>query len=485
MSQTTSDEVSLADRIREDPRPAIVWVVGLALLVGVEIGALVQVAVELVGAVVTILPGDAGATAVAAARDAAAGIPSLLSREVLPNEGWRLGPEGPWAGTYLGLEPKHAWAGRVVLVYAYFFAVLAWFWYGYLTFRRHYRTADWTPRDDMVDRLRGHRWGQFGLIVVLLFIGLATFAPVLSPTTVEANIFSPYEYEFTYWDDEAGEVSTALVGEANLQSTSKGAGDNSIGPWSYDDFDRFHPFGTMVTGKDLFTFMAYGARISLAIGVLTMTLAGVLALVMATVTAYYKGLVDLLVILTSDSIQSLPLLMVLIIAVVVFSNTPIAQIYDGALLLTMILALVYWPFLWRAVRGPALQVAEEEWVDAAKSFGQKPWVIMRKHMTPYIIGYMLIYASLSLGGVIIAVAGLTFLGLGINPPTPEWGRAIDQGQPYVATASWHISLIPGALITIVVTAFNALGDGIRDAIDPQSKGAEAGTQTAAAGGGGV
>lgn len=178
----------------------------------------------------------------------------------------------------------------------------------------------------------------------------------------------------------------------------------------------------------------------------------------------------MLIVLTSDSIKALPLLMVLILVVVVFQRTWLAELYDGAALLTLVLALVNRPYLWRAVRGPALQVAEATWIDAARSFGQSPAAIMRKHMTPYIVGYMMVYTSMSLGEVIIAVAGLTFLGLGINPPTPEWGRAVSVGQPYVATASWHISLLPGILITLVVTGFNALGDGIRDAIDPESEG---------------
>jgi peptide/nickel transport system permease protein len=107
---------------------------------------------------------------------------------------------------------------------------------------------------------------------------------------------------------------------------------------------------------------------------------------------------------------------------------------------------------------------------------------MKKHILPYIAGYLLVYGSMSLGGAIIAIAGLSFLGLGIDPPTPEWGRAVNAGQEYVASESWHISLIPGLLITILVTGFNALGDGIRDAIDPQS---DVGSKSQGATGGGA
>jgi peptide/nickel transport system permease protein len=272
-----------------------------------------------------------------------------------------------------------------------------------------------------------------------------------------------------------------VIGQANIETASQGA--EHVGPWSYDQYGRFHPFGTTTNGKDLFTFMATGARVSLAIGLFSVALAGIIALVLAMVTSFYKGVADLLVVLTSDSIQSLPLLMVLILMMVVFGNHWLSEFYDGALLMILIFGATYWPIFWRSIRGPALQVSEEEWIDAAKSFGQRPRTIMQKHMAPYVVGYLLIYLSMSLGGIIIAVAGLSYLGLGINPPTPEWGRIIASGQPYVATASWHIALIPGILITLVVTGFNALGDGIRDAIDPQAGTGESETETVAGGSG--
>ncbi|AXG06211.1 ABC transporter permease subunit [Haloplanus rubicundus] len=473
---------SLVERVASTPTPAALWAVGLLLLVGVEFGAVLQAGTALLaglGRALSVLSPET----VEGLRTAAESVPTLLSRETVPNQGWRRGPDGPWRATFAGLEPKVAWLVRVALVYAYAFAFLAWLWLGYRRYRTHYRLADWTPRDDVIDRLRGHRWGQFGFVVVFVFVVMALFAPALGPTTVDRNVLNPYDHEIRYYDAGTGEVDTITVGNANLQSGSEGAGQN-VGPWTYDAYGRFHPFGTLPSGKDLFTFLAEGARISLSIGVASMLVSGVFGLAMATLTAYYKGLTDLLVVLTSDSIKSLPLLMVLILVVVVFQGTWLAEFYDGAVLLTAVLALVNWPYLWRAVRGPALQVAEATWIDAARSFGQSPAVIMRKHMAPYVVGYMMVYTSMSLGGVIIAVAGLSFLGLGITPPTPEWGRAVSVGQPYVATASWHISLLPGILITLVVTGFNALGDGIRDAIDPESEGGS-GVEGAAAGGGGA
>ena len=293
------------------------------------------------------------------------------------------------------------------------------------------------------------------------------FAPALGPTTVEENMRNSYSYEMQYWDGDAEEVRTTLVGDANLGSQSTGS-NSRVMPMTYDEYGRFHPFGTLPTGRDLFTFIVAGSRISLIIGVLSVGLSALMAASLALTAAYYKGTVDLASVLFSDAIIAMPQLLLLIMLTTVLADTWIGELYSGAFVLALIFAFTGWTYMWRSLRGPALQVSERQWVDAARSFGQRPRTVMRKHMLPYITGYLLIYGSMTLGGAIIAIAGLSFLGLGVSPPTPEWGRAINLGQDYVTTGSWHISLVPGLLITVVVTGFNALGDGIRDAIDPQS-----------------
>ncbi|WP_089788476.1 ABC transporter permease [Natronobacterium haloterrestre] len=570
------DDKTLRERIAENPRPAMLWVAGLVVLMALELGS-IAAAVLRVGSVVKFAIGGiantpswmAGfvseslgsiggtiaygltalallviaaivvkwlfvpfsivdrlglelgvgkadvveraivtavvgvvtllfvATPLGAAVDAVIGaltqglesissLQTLTSRETIPNQGYQL-PDGSWEGTWLGLSPAMAWGARVLLIYAYAFGLLAWFWRGYNVFRNHYREADWTPRDDSVNRFRNHYWGVFGFVVVFVFVVMALWAPALSPVTAEANLYSPYEHEVQYYDEEIEDVASIPHGEANLETRSVG-GDSNVGLMSYDKYDRFHPAGTNQDGKDLFTFLAYGSQVSLVIGLLATGLMTLVATALALMTAYYKGLLDLLTVVVSDSIISLPRLLVVLLLSVVFmeANHPIATIYDGGLLLALIFAATGWPLLWRAVRGPALQVAEEEWVDAARSYGQSPVETMKKHMSPYIAGYMLVYASMTLGGVIIGVAALSFLGFGVQPPTPEWGRAVYEGRPYVPTSSWHTATIPGLMVVFLVTAFNALGDGIRDAIDPESdaSGDEAGTSAAASGGGG-
>ncbi|WP_435064940.1 ABC transporter permease [Halobaculum sp. EA56] len=476
MSSITGSESVLADadadplrsRLAAYPRPAAVWVGVAVLLLLVEAGAVAEVTLRLLADLLKAIPGAYDPGAVAGLADAAGNVPTLLSRETIPNQGYWNGSR--YVGTFLGLQPAWAWLVRVSLVYAYAFACLIWAYVGFEWYRTYYRVADWTPRDDTVDRLRGHTWGLFGLAVVFMFVTMAVFAPALGPTTVDQNLANPYSHTVQYWT--GSEVAEASVGEANLGSQSKGTLQTNVGPWSYDDYGRFHPFGTLPSGKDLFTFIAAGSRISLVIGLLSVGLSAGIATVFALLSAYYKGRVDDGLVLLSDSVMGMPQLLLLIMLSVVLAGTWIGKLYSGAFVLALIFAGTGWPYMWRSLRGPALQVSEQEWVDAARSFGQSPGAIMRKHMLPYITGYLLIYGSMTLGGAIIAIAGLSFLGLGVDPPTPEWGRAVNAGQDYVTTASWHISLIPGLLITLVVTGFNALGDGIRDAIDPESDSAE-------------
>ena len=433
-----------------------------------------------VGAVdLLAVPGGAVRSALLSVAD----LPTLTARETIPNQGYQT-PDGTWHGTFLGLSPALAWGLRMLVVHLYVAVGIAWALVGYQQYRRHYRQADWTPRDDVLARLRYHRWGQFGLVIVILFLTMAAFAPTLGTTTAEQNLYSPFSNAIQYYNADTGQVSEILVGNANLQTRSQGYAAQNVGPLTYDQYDRFHPFGTLTDGKDLFTFLVHGARVSLLIGLLSVGTSALLATVFALISAYYRGLADLLLVVTGDTIMGVPRLLLLILLTVLLSDTWLGGIYDGGMLLGLILAATGWPFLWRAFRGPTLQIAEEDWVDAARSYGQSPSGIMRLHMLPYLVGYLLIYSSLVLGGVILAIAGLSFLGLGITAPTPEWGRAVDLGREYVATTSWHISLIPGIMVTMVVMGFNAVGDALRDAVDPRSDtGATDASETESRGGG--
>ncbi|QCC50398.1 ABC transporter permease [Halapricum salinum] len=407
-------------------------------------------------------------------------LPTMTSREVIPNLGHQT-QSGGWDGTFLGLEPKWAWAIRFALVWIYAFACFVWAWKGYNVYRNHYRELDWTPRDDTVRRFRNHYWGLFGLFVVFGFVVLALFAPAVSPVGAQEHIYEPNNHEFQHFDEESGEVVTVKHFEANLFSQSDN--EQTIGPWSYDNYDRWMPLGTTPSGQSMLTHLAFGARTSLVIALSAVGIGVAVAVTLSLLTAYYKGLIDVVVIFLSDTIISIPALVLVMLILVVFQDSGhwLAEPMDGGLLLAIVLGFAYWPGMWRSIRGPSLQVAEEEWVDAAKTYGQTPRNIMRKHMAPYIMSYIMIYASLLLGGIIITVAALSFLGLGIAQPTPEWGRLINEGRSFIGGDSVHISTISGIMIALVVLGFNALGDGIRDAVDPE---ADIGDGATAGGGGG-
>ena len=409
----------------------------------------------------------------------ASSLPALTSRETIPNQGHQT-PAGGWEGTFMGLSPAIAWGIRTILVLVYATVCLIWAWRGFELYREHYRAADWTPTDDTIRRFKSNYWGLFGFAIVFLFVVLALWAPAVSPVEAQHNIYEPNAHDFEYLNED-GEVETITHVFANLDSRSDG--QNTVGVMSYDDYGRWAPMGTTNRGQDMMTHLSYGARTSLVIALTAIILGALTAVVLSLLAAYYKGITDIATVLTSDTIQAVPALLLIMLLSVIFQegNHPLAQPLDGGFLLALIFAFTLWPGMWRSIRGPSLQVAEQEWVDAAKSYGQTPLRTMRKHMAPYIAGYILIYASLLIGGVIISTAALTFLGLGINPPTPEWGRLINGGQSFVATSSWHVATIPGLAIVFVVVAFNALGDAIRDAIDPEADVDE--SEAATAGGG--
>jgi peptide/nickel transport system permease protein len=496
------DETTVFDRIAANPTPALKWFAVTGVLLAIEFGAFVSGAMIIVESgilgltgfvelLVSVVSVDAAGVVLDVQQflvgittgvfDAAQGIPTLLSRDVIPNQGWQTSANGGWEGTFMGLSPGMAWGIRAVLVFAYSLFFAYWLFRGWLVFREHYRASDWTPRDDIVSRLEGHRWAQFGIIVVLLYLTMAIFAPALGPSTVDQNIQNPYNYQIKYFDEEAGEVATITAGDANFNSKSKGAGDNNVAPMTYDDYGRFHPFGTITNGRDLFTILMYGARISLTVAFIAIGMTAIIATTLALISAYYSGTTDLVILTIADGFVSVPILLLLIMVGELFSEHWLANFMDGGFLIGLIYGIVAWPFLWRAIRGPAFQVSEMEWIDAAKSFGQRPLTIMRKHMFPYVAGYMMIHASLAFGSIILLLAALSFLNVGIQPPTPSWGRIVDLGRDYISGPSWHISTIPGVLIVIIVTGLNALGDGLRDAIDPESEGGD--SSEGAAGGG--
>lgn len=217
--------------------------------------------------------------------------------------------------------------------------------------------------------------------------------------------------------------------------------------------------GTDDLGRDILVRIAYGARVSLLVGVVATGLAVAIGVVIGLAAGFFGGLVDTILARLVDVVLSVPFLLVAIALV---------SIAGPSLMITiLVIGFFSWASVARIVRGQVLSLREREFVEAARSLGASDSRIMFVDILPNVLAPVIVYASLLIPVVIIVEATLSYLGLGLPPPTADWGGMISDGQNYYTTAWWFL-IFPGAALLITTLAFNLLGDGIRDAFDPRS-----------------
>ncbi len=227
---------------------------------------------------------------------------------------------------------------------------------------------------------------------------------------------------------------------------------------SLQGMSRTHLLGTDHFARDVLSRMLYGARISLTIGFVAVGISVTIGTLIGAIAGFLGGLVDTLIMRVVDMVISFPRLVLLITIIAVFE--------PSIFLIVVVLGLTLWPTTARIVRSEVLSLRERDFVQAARALGYSKRRIILRHLIPNALAPVIVAATLGIGNTIVLEAGLSFLGLGVQPPTPSWGTMVADGRSHLLNA-WWITTFPGLAIVFTVLAFNLVGDGLRDALDPR------------------
>lgn len=276
------------------------------------------------------------------------------------------------------------------------------------------------PWVEVFRRLRKNRLAMLGLVVVLLLIGMALFA----------SSIAPYSYE-----------------DQDLLEAFEGP-------------SKAHWFGTDEFGRDIFSRVVYGSRISLQVGLVAVSFSILIGGFLGALAGYYGGWIDNLIMRIMDILFSVPQLLLAI--------SVAASLGPGLFNLMIAVGISSVPQYARLVRASVLSIREQEFIEAAKSIGARDLKIIFRHILPNCMAPIIVQGTLGVAFAILTAAGLSFIGLGIQPPIPEWGAMLSGGREYIRDNA-YMTMFPGLAIMITILALNFLGDGLRDALDPKLK----------------
>jgi peptide/nickel transport system permease protein len=277
-----------------------------------------------------------------------------------------------------------------------------------------------SPMKMMTNRFKKNKRAMVGLWMVLVFIVVAIFAPLIAP-------YDPIEQNMQI-----------MLEKPSLK----------------------HPFGTDEFGRDLLSRIIYGAQISLAIGTIGVLIAVVFGVALGTIAGYFGGWIDHIIMRIMDIFMAFPSFLLALAIVSVLG--------PGMVNVMIAIGIFSIPNFSRIARSSVISIKNKEFIEATRAMGGTDTRIIIKHLIPNSISPIIVLSTMRIATAIITAAGLSFLGMGAQPPTPEWGAMLSTGREYLRVAP-HVSTIPGLAIMFLVLGFNMLGDGLRDALDPKMK----------------
>jgi len=295
------------------------------------------------------------------------------------------------------------------------------------------QVVEWEVPDQAQETMASMVWKRFrrhpGAIAGAIMLSIIILGVVLAP-------LSPY-------DPEASDLSSRLE-PPSLQ----------------------HPFGTDALGRDMLTRCLYGGRVSLTVGFLVVVITLVIGIPVGAVSGYFGGWIDNVLMRITDAALSLPALMVLILLSAILREVelPIVE-RNNVLTIAGVIGILSWMTVARLVRASFLTIREQEFIIAAHCIGTSNLRVMGRHILPNAVGPIIVEATLEMGYAIMEEAGLSFLGFGIQPPTPSWGNLLNSAWEHMIKHPW-LAIFPGLMIFLTIISINYIGDGLRDAFDP-------------------